>query len=55
MVAAATGSTPDSSAAIQSPNLIAPSQISAFILQKMKETSESYLGGPVTKAAAEQP
>jgi molecular chaperone DnaK len=23
-----------------------PSQISAFILQKMKETAESYLGGP---------
>ena len=26
----------------------APSQISAFILQKMKETAESYLGEPVT-------
>ncbi|MEM9749902.1 MAG: Hsp70 family protein, partial [Pseudomonadota bacterium] len=28
----------------------APSQISAFILQKMKETAEGYLGGPVTQA-----
>src|SRR5881275_2826430 len=27
----------------------APSQISAFILQKMKETAESYLGEPVTQ------
>jgi len=27
-----------------------PSQISAFILQKMKETAESYLGEPVTEA-----
>src|SRR5690606_555113 len=27
-----------------------PSQISAFILQKMKETAENYLGEPVTKA-----
>ena len=27
-----------------------PSQISAFILQKMKETAESYLGEPVTQA-----
>ena len=27
-----------------------PSQISAFILQKMKETAEKYLGSEVTKA-----
>ena len=27
-----------------------PSQISAFILQKMKETAESHLGEPVTQA-----
>ena len=27
-----------------------PSQISAFILQKMKETAEKHLGQPVTKA-----
>ena len=30
-------------------NKYSPCQISAFILQKMKETSESYLGGPVTE------
>lgn len=29
---------------------IPQSQISAYILQKMKETAESYLGEPVTKA-----
>ncbi len=29
-----------------------PSQISAFILTKMKETAESYLGQPVTQAQA---
>ncbi|MFD2204822.1 molecular chaperone DnaK [Kiloniella antarctica] len=32
-----------------------PSQISAFILQKMKETAESYLGEPVTKAVITVP
>ena len=32
-----------------------PSQISAFILQKMKETSESYLGGPVTESVITVP
>ena len=32
-----------------------PSQISAFILQKMKETSESYLGGPVSEAVITVP
>lgn len=32
-----------------------PSQISAFILQKMKETAESYLGSTVTKAVITVP
>ena len=33
----------------------APSQVSAFILQKMKETAESYLGEPVTEAVITVP
>ena len=33
----------------------APSQVSAFILQKMKETAESYLGEPVTEAVVTVP
>src|SRR6516165_2244732 len=32
-----------------------PSQISAFILQKMKETAESYLGEPVSQAVITVP
>jgi molecular chaperone DnaK len=32
-----------------------PSQISAFTLQKMKETAESYLGSPVTQAVITVP
>src|SRR5688500_20183895 len=32
-----------------------PSQISAFILQKMKETAESYLGETVTQAVITVP
>ena len=32
-----------------------PSQISAFILQKMKETAEKYLGQEVTKAVITVP
>ncbi|WP_034992361.1 molecular chaperone DnaK [Beijerinckia mobilis] len=32
-----------------------PSQISAFILQKMKETAESYLGQPVSQAVITVP
>ena len=33
----------------------APSQISAFVLQKMKETAESFLGEPVTQAVITVP
>ncbi len=33
----------------------APSQISAFILQKMKETAEAFLGEPVTEAVITVP
>ena len=33
----------------------APSQVSAFILQKMKETAEFYLGEPVTEAVITVP
>src|SRR3982075_1742688 len=33
----------------------APSQVSAFILQKMKETAEAYLGEPVTQAVITVP
>lgn len=36
-------------------NKYAPSQVSAFILQKMKETAESYLGEDVTKAVITVP
>ena len=32
-----------------------PSQISAFILQKMKETAEAHLGGPITQAVITVP
>ena len=32
-----------------------PSQVSAFILQKMKETAEDYLGEPVTQAVITVP
>lgn len=34
---------------------MSPSQISAFTLQKMKETAESYLGQPVTQAVITVP
>ncbi len=33
----------------------APSQISAFLLQKMKETGEAYLGEPITEAVITVP
>jgi NAD(P)-dependent dehydrogenase (short-subunit alcohol dehydrogenase family) len=36
-------------------NKYSPSQVSAFILQKMKETAESYLGEPVTQAVITVP
>ena len=36
-------------------NKYSPSQISAFILQKMKETAESYLGETVTQAVITVP
>jgi molecular chaperone DnaK len=32
-----------------------PSQISAFILQKMKQTAEDYLGGPISEAVITVP
>ena len=35
--------------------LYSPSQISAFVLQKMKETAEAHLGGPVTQAVITVP
>jgi molecular chaperone DnaK len=44
--------TPGSKAAARN---IRPSQISAFILQKMKETAESYLGEKVTQAVITVP
>ena len=36
-------------------NKYSPAQVSAFILQKMKETAESYLGEPVTQAVITVP
>jgi molecular chaperone DnaK len=35
--------------------MYSPSQIGAFVLMKMKETAESYLGGSVTNAVVTVP
>ncbi len=48
----ATTATPGSRPTARS---ISPSQVSAFILQKMKETAESYLGEKVTQAVITVP
>ncbi|MDF3047042.1 MAG: dnaK [Candidatus Midichloriaceae bacterium] len=45
----------DAWAEIKSGEKYSPSQISAFILQKMKETAENYLGQKVTKAVITVP
>jgi molecular chaperone DnaK len=46
---------PNGDAWVQADKEYSPSQISAFVLQKMKETAEAHLGQPVTQAVITVP